>query len=233
MSRSLSIDWYSMCFESPVQLGENAISFVRRRGGPTGAPVADTGTTSSTPSVISAMCVPSGDQTGPSPTRESIVRFGTGRYHRSPPVPSASMLRIWFVPSRKRVENGLSAATATRLPSGDHVGIPGAKIPSSSVVVFPVARSTISMSLCRQIAFTSRYAMRVPSGDHAGAIAAFGSCVTLYSSPVFNLRTQISIRPPARSDAHASCDPSGDHAGSVSRNGLFVRLTGFPPIGMR
>jgi hypothetical protein len=130
------------------------------------------------------------------------------------------------------MEYGFSAATATRLPSADHVGIPGAKIPVSSTVVAPVGRSTISMSECRQIAFTSRYAMRVPSGDHAGAIAAAGSCVTRCSAPVFISRIQMSMRPPARSDAHASCMPSGDHAGSVSRNGLFVRFTGFPPIGM-
>jgi hypothetical protein len=48
-------------------------------------------------------------------------------YHvESPPV--AEIARIWFVPSRKRPEYGVSAATSTRVPSFDQVGFPGPNI---------------------------------------------------------------------------------------------------------
>ena len=64
-------------------------------------------------------------QTGPPPPRESIPTCGIGVNHLSSPGAAADIVRIWFVPSRKRVEYGAAAAIASRRPSGDHVGPPG------------------------------------------------------------------------------------------------------------
>src|SRR5215203_2727869 len=110
--------------ESPCQLGACALSEVTRRGGPCGSPLDATGHTDRTPSKIAAILVPSGDHTGPPPPRESIDNIGTGAYHfTSPPV--AAIVWTWFVPSRKRTVIGAIPASAIRLPSGDHVGVPG------------------------------------------------------------------------------------------------------------
>jgi hypothetical protein len=71
--------------------------------------------------------VPSGDHAGPPPPRESMPIVGVGAYHlsRFGAPASAAMVRIWFVPSRKRLVNGATSASATCLPSGDQVGAPG------------------------------------------------------------------------------------------------------------
>src|SRR5262245_52624900 len=115
-----------MCRESPCQLGEWALSFVMRRGGPSGAPLAATGQTASTPSKIAAIFVPSGDQAGPQPPLESIDFIGSGAYHLSVlAAPAVAIVNTWLVPSRNRRVSGATSASATTLPSGDHVGAPG------------------------------------------------------------------------------------------------------------
>src|SRR5688500_803233 len=113
-----------MDLESPAHVGMYAISVVRRRGIPVGAPVREAGMTESFPSYTTAMLAPSGESTGPLPTRESMDWWGTGAYHpESPPV--TEMERIWLVPSRNRPEYGVSAAMTTRCPSFDQDGLPG------------------------------------------------------------------------------------------------------------
>src|SRR5262245_15276414 len=124
--RSLSFDWYRIDFESAVQVGVYAMSLVRRRGGPVGAPFADTGMSESFPSYTTAIFAPSGEIAGPLPTRESIDWCAIGVYHvESPPV--EEIASSWFVPSRKRPEYGVSAAMSTREPSFDQDGLPGPK----------------------------------------------------------------------------------------------------------
>src|SRR5713101_940777 len=58
-------DWYKIRRESPVHVGEPASSVDKGRGGPCGAPSRPTGHTVRRPSMIAAICVPSGDHTGP------------------------------------------------------------------------------------------------------------------------------------------------------------------------
>src|SRR5688572_25396959 len=122
-------------------------------------------------------------------------------------------MRIWFVPSRKRDEYGSSAANATFLPSGDHVGAPGPKFGAFTCVTAPLATSTTLTAARRHAPSTSRNAILLPSGDHAGECAAFVRCVSGRDCPE---RASYSHRfsTPLRSDAYTSCAPSGDHAGS-------------------
>src|SRR5262245_27802760 len=146
--------------ESPCQLGECALSVVIRRGGPSGSPAGDTGHTDSTPSWIAAILVPSGDHTGPPPPRESIDRSGTGANHLSPPLPSAANVSTWLVPSRNLVDIGATLASAMRLPSGDHVGVPGCGSWSWIFVTVPVATSTTEMGATRHMPSTLKNTMR-------------------------------------------------------------------------
>ena len=74
---------------------------------------------------MAAILVPSGDQTGPPPPRESIDLLGSGTNHLSSP-PVAAMVSTWLVPSRYFALYDDTMASATRVPSGDHVGVPGA-----------------------------------------------------------------------------------------------------------
>src|SRR5712671_3079438 len=107
---------------------------------------------------MAAIFVPSGDQTGPQPPRESIDRVGTGAIHRSVGAIGkageaglvglvglvtsvAGNVNIWFVPSRKRLDIGATSARARRWPSGDQVGIPGWASVSCTFVTVPVATS--------------------------------------------------------------------------------------------
>src|SRR5881409_15015 len=80
---------------------------------------------------------------------------------------AAVMVRIWFVPSRKRRVYGATSASATRLPSGDQVGVPGCASVSWIFVTAPVATSTTEMFATRHMPLTSKTAMRWPSADHA------------------------------------------------------------------
>src|SRR5687768_17330802 len=96
----------------------------------------------STPSLMTAIRDPSGDHTGPAPTRESIEKCASGVNHRSSPALSADIDRIWLVPSRNRDEYGDSAATTTRFPSRDQVGEPGPNIEAWMRVTSPLATST-------------------------------------------------------------------------------------------
>ena len=57
--------WYRMRRESPVHVGDPASPVDKGRGGPCGAPSRPTGQTVRRPSMIAAICVPSGDHTGP------------------------------------------------------------------------------------------------------------------------------------------------------------------------
>ena len=61
-------------------------------------------------------------------------------------------------------------ATATRRPSGDHVGMPGPKSESWILVTLPVATFTTDTAARRHMPSTSRNAIREPSGDHAAPI---------------------------------------------------------------
>src|SRR5207249_4150695 len=79
-----------------------------------------------------------------------------------------AIVRIWFVPSRNRFVNGATSASATCLPSGDHVGAPGCGSESWILVTAPVATSTSDISATRHMPSTLNTAMRFPSGDHAG-----------------------------------------------------------------
>jgi hypothetical protein len=57
--------WYSNRRESPVQVGDPESSVEMARGGRCGVPSRATGQTVRRPSTIAAICVPSGDHTGP------------------------------------------------------------------------------------------------------------------------------------------------------------------------
>ena len=148
-----------------------------RRGGPSGVPSGATGSVASCPSYTSAIVVPSGEITGPAPTRESMERCCTGVCHRSA-LPSTGIASSWLVPSRKRVEYFSSAAMSTCRPSPDQVGAPGPNICSCSFVTAPLCTFTMATLAARQMPSTSRYAMRVPSGDQAGPMADVGSRVS-------------------------------------------------------
>src|SRR3954463_3332921 len=102
-----------------------ALSLVMRRGGPCGSPPARTGQTESRPSWIAAILVPAGDHAGPHPPRESIDISGSGANHLLSFSFVDDMVRIWLVPSRKRLVIGAMPAIARRRPSGDHAGAPG------------------------------------------------------------------------------------------------------------
>src|SRR5262245_52156214 len=103
-----------------------AMSLVRRTGAPAGAPLADVDSNESVPPYTTAILEPSGEITGPLPTRESMPWCATGEYQvESPPV--VEIASSWFVPSRKRPEYGVSAAMSTREPSFDQEGLPGPK----------------------------------------------------------------------------------------------------------
>ena len=119
-----------------------------------------------------------------------------------------------------------------RVPSGDQVGLPGAKIGSCSFVIAPVATSITDGVAWPQMPSTSRKAIRLPSGDQLGPRADVVSAVTLRVVPAFMSRTQMFISGPPLSDAYASCVPSGDQAGSVSNAASCVRFTGLPPTGI-
>src|SRR3954465_15594365 len=116
-----------------------ALSLVMRRGGPCGPPLAGTGHTGRTPSWIAAILVPSGDQAGPPPPRESIDISGSGANHLSSFSFVDDIVRIWFVPTRKRFVISARPATASRWPSGDHTGAPGCGSESWTFVTLPVA----------------------------------------------------------------------------------------------
>jgi hypothetical protein len=75
------------------------------------------------------------------------------------------------------VENGLTAASAITLLSGDQVGRPGSNVAVNTCRTAPVATSTV----CRAPAW-SRNAIRLPSGDQVPETAAeFGRLVSCRS----------------------------------------------------
>src|SRR5512145_716816 len=97
-----------MLRESPVQLGEcgsspgrSAIARLLSQ-----VPSAETLATTRRPALMRAIFEPSGDHTGPPPTRESIVKCGSvGPIQRWSPAPGVDGIdRIRLGPSRKRVE---------------------------------------------------------------------------------------------------------------------------------
>ena len=86
---------------------------------------------------------PSGDHTGPqSPLRLLIVLKGYGSCHVVAPVVT-STVRIRLCPSRKRLEYGFHAASATILLSGPHVGRPGSNRGVRSCRISPPATSAM------------------------------------------------------------------------------------------
>src|ERR1700735_3487961 len=114
-----------------------------------------------------------------------MERFGIGKNHLSSgffaPV-SDDIVMIWFVPSRTVLEYGAMLASAIRLPSGDHVGIPGAFSVSWIFVTLPLATSTTDTLAARHIPFTSKNAIRLPSGDH---VAPWGCDPSFVNSRLF------------------------------------------------
>src|SRR5688572_3728508 len=146
------------------------MSLVRRRGAPVGAPEAPVAMRDNFPAYTTAMVEPSGERTGPFPTRESMPWCATGVNHEESP-PDVEIESTWFVPSRNRPEYGVNAATRTRLPSFDHDGFPGPKSGACTWVTVPVATSTTFTLARRHTPSTFRNAMRRPSGDHAAPIA--------------------------------------------------------------
>src|ERR1700733_6895273 len=97
---------------------------------------------------------------------------------------SDDIVMIWFVPSRTVLEYGAMLASAIRLPSGDHVGIPGAFSVSWIFVTLLLATSTTDTLAERHIAFTSKNAIRLPSGDHVAPWGCDPSFVNSRSFPV-------------------------------------------------
>src|SRR5262249_61719950 len=98
---------------------------------------------------MAAIFVPSGDHAGPQPPRESMDSIGTGANHLSSFAVVDDIVRIWFVPSRKRLVIGAMPAIASRFPSGDHVGAPGCGSESWTFVTSPLATSTTDIRATR------------------------------------------------------------------------------------
>ena len=117
-------------------------SSVTWRGSPISLPVPSTGAIHATLSTVKARCLPSGDHNGPSSPRVAIERNGIGSAYRSSPLLRLTV-RIWLVPSRYRFENGLTAANAITLPSGDQVGRPGMNSSGVTCWTLPVATSSV------------------------------------------------------------------------------------------
>src|SRR5688572_5747569 len=182
----------------------------------------------SLPAYTTAICEPSGEITGPFPTRESSPWCATGANQVESP-PKTAMESNWFVPSRNRPEYGVSAATNTRLPSFDHDGLPGPKSGGWICLTSPEATSTTLTLARRQTPSTLRNAICFPSGDQAAPIADPSVLVRRRLEPVFWSKSQMSRSWPARSLDQARWRPSGDQAGSVSRNRSEVMLSDLAP----
>ena len=133
--------------------------------------------------------MPSGDHTGPPPPRESIDSSGTGAYHFTSP-PAAEIVCTWLVPSRKRTVIGAMPASAMRLPSGDHVGVPGCGSESWILVMRPESMSMTDISATRHMPSTLKKTRRLPSGENDAACGCVVMCVTLRLTPLFMSRIQ-------------------------------------------
>src|SRR6185436_8850559 len=173
--------------------------------------------------------MPSGDHTGPLPPRESIESSGIGAYHFTSP-PAAEIVWIWLVPSRKRTVIGAMPASAMRLPSGDHVGVPGCGNDSWMRVMRPLSRSRMDISATRHMPSTLKNTIRLPSGENDAPWGCVVMLVTLRLTPLFMSRTHSCRCGLSRSDEYTSDEPSGDHDGSVSSAASLVTLTGAPPL---
>ena len=96
----------------------------RARLGREAAARRSTGTTYSRLSTTKASCLPSGENTGPSSPRVASDRNGIGATYSSA-VDATSTYSSWLVPSRKRFENGFTAASTIVSPSADQLTRPG------------------------------------------------------------------------------------------------------------
>ncbi len=134
--------------------------------------------------------MPSGDHAGPHPPRESIDISGCGANHLSSFSAVDDIVRIWLVPSRKRLVIGAMPAIASRLPSGDQAGAPGCGSESWTLVTLPLATSITDICATRHMPSTLKNAMRVPSGDHAAPCGCVVRSVTRRLRPDFMSRIQ-------------------------------------------
>src|SRR5262245_32401032 len=139
---------------------------------------------------MAAILVPSGDHAGPQPPRESIDSIGTGANHLSSLSDDEDIVRIWFVPSRKRLVIGAMPAIARRLPSGDQAGAPGCGSESWTLVTSPLATSTTDICATRHMPSTLKNAIRLPSGDHAAPCGCVVRLVRRRDCPDFISWTQ-------------------------------------------
>ena len=114
---------------------------------------------------MAAILVPSGDHAGPPPPRVSIPIIGVGMCHASAP-PVVEIVRIWLVPSRKRTLSGATPASATRVPSGDHVGRAGLRQRIVNLRHGPVATSSTDISATRHMPSTLKNTTFLPSGEN-------------------------------------------------------------------
>ena len=73
---------------------------------------------------------------------------------------------------------GATSASATRFPSGDHVGGPGCASESWIFVTVPLATSSTDISATRHMPSTLKNAMRLPSGDQTAPCGWVVICVT-------------------------------------------------------
>ena len=131
--------------------------------------------------------MPSGDHAGPAPPRVSIPIIGVGMCHASAP-PVVEIVRIWLVPSRKRVLSGATPASATRVPSGDQVGAPGCGSESWIFVTVPAATSRTDISATRHMPSTLKNTTFLPSGENAAPCGCVVSEVTWRACPLFMSR---------------------------------------------
>lgn len=109
--------------------------------------------------------------------------------------------------SRYRADSGRTAASASRLPSGDQLGRP------DHTVCRATRRSTPESGSTRHSQPSSlAQAMVRPSGDQAACFSGLSAKVSWRASPPVTSRRHSCIEPP-RSQAYTSERPSGDHAG--------------------
>src|SRR6476646_3656502 len=110
-----------MCLESPSQLGDSGWSVATACAGPVAPPRSSTGSTYSAPSLTKAIRKPSGDHTGPVSWRLPAECPGWITDEDAPLVFDENT-RIWFSPSRYRLEYENRLPTAIEVLSADQVG---------------------------------------------------------------------------------------------------------------
>ena len=79
-------------------------------------------------------------------------------------------------------------ASAMRLPSGDHVGVPGCGSESWILVIVPESRSRIDISATRHMPSTLKNTIRLPSGENDAPCGCVVMLVTLRLWPLFMSR---------------------------------------------